>query len=93
MCDKLKSKQRRTLEDIFVSPVRSDISWNDVENLLRALGADIREGRGSRVRCVLGEVRAVFHKPHPKPVVNKPTVKDLKRFLTNAGFEPDNLNC
>ncbi|PPT04853.1 hypothetical protein CKA32_001504 [Geitlerinema sp. FC II] len=34
MCDKLKSKQRRTLEDIFVSPVRSDISWNDVENLL-----------------------------------------------------------
>ena len=59
----------------------------DIESLFIALGADISEGRGSRVRVALNEVRAVFHRPHPKRVTNKGTVKSVRRFLQESGVK------
>ncbi len=35
----------------------ANIFWKDIENLLVACGAEISEGRGSRVRIVLNDVR------------------------------------
>jgi len=67
----MNKKQRRTLKRIFEKPERSDISWLDIESIFTALGADISEGRGSRVRVALKEVRAVFHRPHPNRITNK----------------------
>jgi hypothetical protein len=83
----MNKKQRRTLQKIFEEPVRSDISWNDIESLFKALGAEISEGRGSRVRIGLKEVRAVFHRPHPERVTDKGTVKSVRRFLLEAGVK------
>ncbi len=68
-------------------PDRPDIKWSDVEALMEALGATVKEGRGSRVRFLLNDVRAVFHRPHPAPETGKATVKDLRKFLINAGIE------
>jgi len=59
----MKSKHLRTLLAIFEDPVRANIPWADIERLLEALGADISEGRGSRVRIALNDVRAVFYVP------------------------------
>lgn len=81
----MNNKHKRTLEAIFENPVRSDIGWRDVESLLVALGATLSEGRGSRVRVVLNEVRAVFHEPHPERVICKGAVKSVRDFLVNAG--------
>jgi predicted HicB family RNase H-like nuclease len=50
---KLSGKHRVTLEAIFADPVRSTVSWSDVESLFRACGAEISEGQGSRVRVAL----------------------------------------
>ncbi len=83
----MNKKQRRTLQKIFEEPVRSDISWNVIESLLKALGADISEGKGSRVRIALQNVRAVFHRPHPERVTDKGTVKSVRRFLLEAGVK------
>ena len=83
----MNKKQRRALQKIFEEPVRSDISWNDIESLLKALGADISEGKGSRVRIALENVRAVFHRPHPERVTDKGTVKSVRRFLLEAGVK------
>ncbi len=83
----MNKKQRQTLKRIFEIPERSDISWLDIESLFTALGADISEGRGSRVRILLNEVRAVFHRPHPKRVTNKGAVKSVRRFLQEAGVK------
>ena len=44
----------------------SNIPWSDVEALFVALGAEVTEGHGSRVRVALNGVRAVFHRPHPE---------------------------
>ncbi len=60
--------------------------WAGLEALIVALGATVTEGQGSRVRFLLNDVRAVFHRPHPAPETGKATVKDLRRFLTNAGI-------
>ncbi len=61
--------------------------WNDIESLLYALGAEITEGIGSRVRVALKGVRAVFHRPHPRKVTDKGSVKSMRRFLIAAGVK------
>jgi len=85
----MNSKQRQTLEDVFVHPVRSGIRWEDIENLLIAVGATIKEAEGSRITVTLNEVYAVFHRPHPRPTTDKGAVKSVRRFLINAGVSPD----
>lgn len=79
------SKHERMLDAIRAEPVRSNIKWADIESLFRHLGAAISEGSGSRVRVVLNDVRAVFHRPHPSPNADKGAVKSVRRFLENAG--------
>ena len=87
----LNKKQQKTLVKLFEQPVRSDISWKDIESLLLALGAEISEGRGSRVRVALNGVRAVFHRPHPQPQTDKGAVASKRRFLTEAGVRADEI--
>ena len=85
----LGSKQRKTLRAVFEDPVRSDVVWTDVERLFGALGAEVSEGRGSRVRVHLNGVRAVFHRPHPRKETDKGALRSVRRFLAEAGFEPE----
>jgi hypothetical protein len=68
--------------------VRSNIPWADIESLLIACGALIREGRGSRARVTLNDVQAVFHRPHPQKETNKGAVLSMHRFLIEAGVVP-----
>jgi hypothetical protein len=81
-------KHRKTLEAIFEKPERANIAWRDVEALFIAFGAEISEGSGSRVRVALKDVRAVFHRPHPRKEINKGAVKSVRRFLEAAGVKP-----
>ena len=83
----MKSKHRKTLQAIFTDPVRANIPWADIESLLVACGAEISEGRGSRVRIALKGVRAVFHRPHPRKETDKGTVISMRRFLTESEVE------
>ena len=85
----LNKKQTKTLKAIFDNPVRSDLAWSDIEKLFVALGAEITEGRGSRVRIALEDMKAVFHRPHPQKETDKGALKSVRRFLTEAGFEPE----
>ena len=81
----MNKKQKQTLNKILEKPERSDIPWSNIESLIVALGEEIFEGRGSRVRVVLNEVKAVFHRPHPERVTEKGAVKSVRRFLKEAG--------
>lgn len=86
---KLSNKHRKTLRAVFENPVRSDMAWADVEELLGALGAEVSEGRGSRVRVSLNGVLAVFHRPHPRKETDKGALRSVLRFLVEAGMEPE----
>lgn len=83
----MNRKHQRTLRSVFDDPVRSNIEWADIETMLIALGAEIEEGRGSRVRIALNGVRSVFHRPHPQKETDKGAVKDMRRFLKEAGVD------
>ena len=83
----MNNKQRKTLSAIFEEPARANIDWSDIENLLSALGTEISEGRGSRLRVALNGARAVFHRPHPRKEAGKLMVQSVRRFLQAAGFE------
>lgn len=84
----MNRKHQKTLEAIFAQPIRADIRWQDIESLFVALGAEVSEGSGSRVRVSLNGVDAVFHRPHPRPVTDKGAVAAVRRFLTTAKVKP-----
>ena len=84
----MTKKQVRTLGWIFEDPVRANVDWHDVESLLKALGAVLTEGKGSRVRVALNGVRAVFHEPHPQKEMGKGMVRSLRDFLIAAEIRP-----
>ena len=84
----MNSRQRKTLEALFAEPTLGNIPWRDIEALFLALGADREEGRGSRVRFLLNDVMAVFHRPHPQKETDRGAVVSARRFLTEAGVKP-----
>jgi hypothetical protein len=84
----MNAAQRKTLQAIFETPTRADVCWRRIEALVRALGGEVTEGRGSRVRFRLGDRVATFHGPHPSRATGRGTIEDVRRFLENAGFQP-----
>ena len=84
----MRRKHRETLDAIFTIPVPAGIAWSDIIGLFRALGAELSEGRGSRVRVSLNDVDAVFHRPHPQKEIDKGAVVSIRRFLQEAGISP-----
>lgn len=89
----LTGRHRRTLEAIFQDPIRANVAWTDVERLFLALGAEVTEGRGSRVRVALCGVRAVFHRPHPQKETGKGALKSVRRFLRAARVQSEEGNA
>ena len=83
---KLNKKHKTTLFDIFQEPIRVDVNWDNIESFFLALGGEISEGSGSRVRIFLNGIRAVFHRPHPQRVTDKGALKSVRRFLMEAGI-------
>jgi len=89
--NEMNKKHRKTLELIFKRPIQANVRWDDIEKLLVALGAEISEGSGSRVRIALNDVRAVFHRPHPARETDKGALISMRKFLENAGVKNDEI--
>ena len=85
----MRKKHLRTLKAIFEEPTRANIAWSAIESLLLALGAEITEGKGSRVRFYLNGRKAVFHRPHPRKETIKAAVESVRDYLINAGVNDD----
>jgi len=84
----MNRRRQKTLEAIFTVPVPASLEWKRIEALFVALGATVIEGRGSRVRFMLHDVVATFHRPHPQKEAKPYQVRDARRFLKQAGIEP-----
>jgi len=82
----MNKRHQKTLQQIFQQPVQSGIVWKNIEVMLKALGAAITEGSGSRVRIALNGIRAVFHRPHPHKETDKGAIVSMRRFLKEAGI-------
>ncbi|MDY7002375.1 MAG: type II toxin-antitoxin system HicA family toxin [Thermodesulfobacteriota bacterium] len=84
----MSAKQEKTLERIFERPTRADIDWSKIESLFRAHGAEIKSGKGSRVKIWLNGKSAHVHKPHPQKQAPKWLIEELRDFLDNLGIRP-----
>ena len=84
----MNSKHRRTLEVVFADPVSGTVAWADIESLLMAAGAQVIEGRGSRVRFVSGDEVENFHRPHPAKEAKRYQVRAARDFLERIGVIP-----
>jgi len=84
----MNSSQRKTLVAIFTDPVSPAIAWRDIESLFKACGGVIKEGKGSRIRFMMGMDVATFHRPHPQPNTDKGAVKSVRRFFMTIGIKP-----
>ena len=83
----MNNKQIKTYIDIFSNPIKSDITWSDIESLFIAFDAKISEGKGSRIRVELNGERAVFHRPHPEKNTDKGAIVSVRKFLSNASVK------
>lgn len=84
----MNAKHRKTLMAIYQEPSLKQLEWKAIEALFVALGAEVIEGRGSRVRFhKQGEI-GTFHRPHPKKEAKPYQVKDARDFLTRIGVKP-----
>lgn len=82
---KIGKKHQKTLKNVFEDPIKSNVKWVDIENMSIALGAELSEGSGSRIRIYLNNIRAVFHRPPPRKETDKGALKSMRRFLKEAG--------
>ncbi|WP_348628891.1 type II toxin-antitoxin system HicA family toxin [Mesorhizobium sp. M1E.F.Ca.ET.063.01.1.1] len=53
-----------------------------------ALGAEVSEGSGSRVRFTISGRTLFLHRPHPSPDTKRWAVREIREFLTNVGIRP-----
>lgn len=84
----MNSKQRKTLDAVFVKPTRATIRFSDIETMLMAVGASISEGSGSRVTFLLGGEEWHAHRPHPGKEARKYQVEGVREFLERLEIKP-----
>jgi len=85
---RMKRKHRATLVLIFARPASGNVKWRDVESLLAALVATLKEAEGSRVEVRLFDVVRVFHRPHLSPDTDKGALASIRKWLEDNGVTP-----
>jgi hypothetical protein len=86
MAADLNHHHRVTLEKIFGHPLSGNLEWRQVLSLLAAVATTTQEPNG-KVKVELGGQTEVLRPPDDKDL-DRQTIIDLRRMLTNAGLEP-----
>ncbi|WP_228983057.1 type II toxin-antitoxin system HicA family toxin [Paraburkholderia gardini] len=84
----MNAAHRKTLAAVFTDPVSRSLEWRRIEALLMAVGCQVIEGNGSRVRFEKNGIIASFHRPHPAKEAKPYQVRDARQFLENLGVHP-----
>ncbi|WP_246262126.1 type II toxin-antitoxin system HicA family toxin [Aromatoleum evansii] len=84
----MNATHRKTLIAIFTDPVSKSLEWRRIEALLVAIGCQVIEGNGSRVRFEKDGIIGTFHRPHPEKEAKPYQVRDARQFLENLGVKP-----
>jgi len=84
----MSASHKNTLRAVFAKPVSKSLEWRRIEALLVAIGCQVIEGNGSRVRFEKDGLVATFHRPHPTKEAKPYQVCDARRFIENLGVKP-----
>jgi predicted RNA binding protein YcfA (HicA-like mRNA interferase family) len=75
------SKKEKLLKRFTEKPPRKDLTFTELETLLKALSFDKVEGSGSRVKFVKDGLLINLHKPHPDDTLKVYIVKQIQQKL------------
>jgi hypothetical protein len=84
----MNSKQTKTFQAIFSKPTASTLEWTKLESLLLALGCNVIEGRGSRVRFEYNGIITAVHRSHSAKEAKPYQVEQARNFLTAIRVKP-----
>ncbi len=84
----MNATHRKTLIAVYADPVAKTLEWRRIEALLVAVGCQVIEGNGSRVRFEKDGLIATFHRPHPAKEAKPYQVRDARVFLETLGVKP-----
>jgi len=84
----VNSKHRKTLQAVFTRPTPASVVFSDIEALVKALGGEVVERAGSRVKIVLKGLEWRCHRPHPGKEARRYQVEEAREFFERAGVKP-----
>lgn len=83
----MNHRHRKVLHQLFAHPISANIDFNDVQSVLRELGAELEDRSGARVAVTLKGHTVLFH--HANHSVPKEEVQQIRRFLVDCGVAPE----
>lgn len=84
----MNAKNRKTLRAIFAKPTSPSIVFSDIEALIVALGGEVIEREGSRVKMLLHGEQWRCHRPHPGKEAKRYQVDEARELLERTGTTP-----
>ncbi len=84
----MKKSHLKNLQAIFRLPTSGSIVFTDIEALIVALGGEVQEREGSRVKITLKGEQWRCHRPHPGKEAKKYQVEEIRALLERVGVKP-----
>ena len=84
----VNSKHRKTLRAIFATPTSPSVVFSNIESLIVALGGEVMEREGSRVKILLRGEQWRCHRPHPGKEARRYQVEEVRELLERVGVLP-----
>ncbi|MCL2161442.1 MAG: type II toxin-antitoxin system HicA family toxin [Betaproteobacteria bacterium] len=84
----MKSRHLKTLREVFDRPTRSNIVFSEMETLVLALGGNVVEREGARIKIVIKGAVWRAHRPHPGKEAKKYQVEEFRELLEFIGVTP-----
>ena len=84
----MNTRHRKTLRTIFAKPTSATIVFADIEALLVALGGEVHEREGSRVKIIIASEQWRCHRPHPGKEAKRYQVEEIRELLERIGVRP-----
>lgn len=83
----MNNKQKKIVKRLFDNPIKKNIKWTEIENLINGLAGQIIQGNGSRVRIVLGLQSLNIHTPHPHKELKPYQIRAIRQLLLEQGYK------
>ncbi|MES2772472.1 MAG: type II toxin-antitoxin system HicA family toxin [Pseudomonadota bacterium] len=83
----MNTKHRKTLRAIFTKPTSPSIVFNDIEALLVALGGQVHQREGSRVKISIKGEQWRCHRLHPDKEAKRYQVEEIQALLERIGAQ------
>ncbi|BDB15047.1 type II toxin-antitoxin system HicA family toxin [Acidithiobacillus ferrooxidans] len=76
------------MQALFRQPTSGTVAFADIEALILALGGEVLEREGSRVKITLNGEQWRCHRPHPGKEAKKYQVEEARELLERVGVKP-----